>query len=89
MIPTNFERLIRCLAVEHGDESQAPHGWTLNHAGDTWSCAYLTVIKRERWWHAIHRDEIIGHSIYALDAMEGADLAYIGIYPHTLSQPQK
>lgn len=49
------DRLARMLAVERGDASQAPEGWTAHYAGDMWT---RTVSGRTVWIHRFAPDGV-------------------------------
>ena len=81
------DRLARILAVERGDESAAPEGWTMTRPGrwshpytdDAHACVYLLDTGPNQWgWYVSAPDAGRNHSASAptaLEAMEAADAA--------------
>jgi len=81
------DRLARILAVERGDESAAPKGWTMTRPGrwshpytdDAHACVYLLDAGPNQWgWYVSAPDASRNHSASAptaLEAMEAADAA--------------
>lgn len=75
-------RLERVLAVEQGDESQAPEGWRPQTViGTEWAHEgrSLLVMRGFRWcWYDDKDDDKRGIASTALEAMEAADRAARG-----------
>lgn len=80
-IEAERDRLAQILAVERGDESQAPEGWEV--AGGMWwkraenmDVSAVLMRRTPRGWDwVVFHGNVLGYQPTALEAMEAADAA--------------
>jgi hypothetical protein len=84
------DRLARVLAVERGDQTAAPDGWRwrgswrVERGEDLWASVNLVTQGFERWWGWYvggAPSRLDGRAGTALEAMEAADAALVGVTP--------